>query len=245
MKKHVDFEVPAFGELTQAPRAQSSYEASVLQLTPRAYWRSLEPAGDYLTDVTGNGHDGTPGPFSGGTASLLHRNADPALSFDGSTDATIALDEPLLEDAEAWTLLVWFARLGLPTQQECLLCAGSSDPNVAAIWFHNSLEQVVGVFGGIGPRARLDWSDCFDGLPHLVALRYAAGQATLWLDGATDTDLLEPNPLGPGGYVGRYGSANARPVQGTLDEPAMFDDAITDAQLNHLWQQGRGDFMLP
>ena len=64
--KHVDFEVPSFGEFAQGRLAKLGLRSEVLADNPVGYWRFGEASGTVASDESAKANDGAYLPNSGG-----------------------------------------------------------------------------------------------------------------------------------------------------------------------------------
>lgn len=109
--KHIDFEVPVWGELAGGPVSTPGYREHVLDDDPEGYWRLGETAGTVAADETGHGLDGTyVGTYALDQTGALAYDDDRAVDFIsgrveiGDTGAGSRLD---FGNGEEITVHVW------------------------------------------------------------------------------------------------------------------------------------------
>jgi uncharacterized delta-60 repeat protein len=77
--------------------------------SPLAYWNFNEGTGQTVTDVTGNGYDGTLGAtaaVAGDDPAWTCVTGGYALNFDGTNDE-VRISSPVIADLAAWTITAW------------------------------------------------------------------------------------------------------------------------------------------
>ncbi len=247
-------ESPQSSEVSALPRCATSsvaYQTTLLSAAPYAYWRLNETSGTIANDYLGafNGTYGnavvlgTAGPrpadFLGfeltNTAALFSNNINnssvtlPALNLNTNTVTITAWLYPIGGQA-SYTGLV-FCRSGTTTAGMNYNGAGT---DLGYTW--NNDGNTWGWNSGVQPPAN-QWS--------FVALSLKANSATVYLKNAsgqqTATNILShPNQaFGGTGTVGTdtY-SAAARTFNGIIDEVAVFNYAMSPAQVQQLYDEG-------
>lgn len=186
--KHIDFQVPGWGELQQPPTQRLSYRGEVMADGPLMYLRVGEPSGAIAHDETGRHDAAVEGSLVWGIPG--------ALAFDGDTAFAGAGTGGLIVPETGW----------LPT---------GPAPRTIELWFRpNPATSVLkGVnYGAAADGARLMFSCTHNELSVFVANGYfgvqglsLAGQwhhaALVFPDGATRLDeflfYLDGQPLSP------------------------------------------------
>lgn len=224
------------------PTANADYEAAVLSDGPLGYWRFNEPAGDVATD---QGSLGLNGEYFGGARV-------PAESFellDGRQvnlgagnlgfqvgedfDEYMTVGEPIMSDLPEFTMSAWVnpgprdgGRIGLFGQNDALEF-GFINPNQIQMWTPSG--QVTNY--GIDPVDQVPEDTWFHiatvGTGNSIDL-YINGQPVVKAEGPPLYGRSNfPFNIGGGGVFD--GSGNQ--FTGSLDEVAVFAEAISDAQL--------------
>jgi hypothetical protein len=259
MFKHVDFEVPGWGELASGPTAWPSYRDLVVSMGPVAYWRLGELSGTTAVDEMNNLDATYQGDPTLGQSGALARDADKAVACDGSGDAA-AVTTTALDGATELTLALWAKSLVTAADRPLLSLDSNafgdsadawpnirfdaskpSGPAVELITF--SLRNQAGdwVFGRTASNtAQLGW--------HFYALTWTSGAApVLYLDGQAVALSFAPGPLSRalGSDVIAIGRGNKQQWwYGSLDECAVWDQALTVAQIQQLYWRGQGVFQV-
>lgn len=254
VRKHVDFEVTDFRELSGGIHDWTSYSQRVLALGPLAYWRSLT-SGDTFADVSGNNHHGT--VVSGAAADApgaLARDADPAILLD---HARVEVPHhPTLSGFEDFTIVFWLSIDHLPTSGAEYVVAVNQQSGVSeGAWFI--------AFRGT---AQLLWLSLYSdgstrqdsvGIPygllslehwHCCGFRRQDGVVTAWLDGAVVDSATYSPALHQSMAMLTLGERGDPGINqwsgGGLDELAIFNLALADRTMTDLFDLGLGRFTL-
>ncbi len=106
--KHIDFQVPGWGEFLQGPTQRLSYRGEVLADSPLMYLRLGETAGTIASDETGQ-HDATQnGVLVWGAQGALAFDTDTAVDGAGTGGLVVSGTGWLPLGASARTLELWF-----------------------------------------------------------------------------------------------------------------------------------------
>jgi len=108
MLRHIDFEVPDWGETPGGPRAYPDYAAAVLARQPVAYWRFDESAGPTVIDQAG-GHEAAyvdTAAIDFAEPGALAYEADRAIRITGSADVAVVADSAAFR-VEQFTAIAW------------------------------------------------------------------------------------------------------------------------------------------
>jgi len=107
MHRHIDFEVPGFGEVDAGPTVRRGYLSEALADDPLALWRFDQTAGEAALDFVADHHAALAGGVTLGDAGPLAFDEAPAMKFDG-VDGHAALPEAgLLSGRSACTVTFW------------------------------------------------------------------------------------------------------------------------------------------
>jgi hypothetical protein len=105
--KHVDFEVPAFGELAQGPQTRLGYRSEVLADNPVGYWR-LGEAGPTAADSGSGGNDGTmQGTYVAQQSGAIAFDSDTSLDLNGSSGRVLIGDFHDFVNRAPFTVEAW------------------------------------------------------------------------------------------------------------------------------------------
>jgi hypothetical protein len=221
-----------------------SYQDAVLALAPLGYWRLGESSGTTAYDISGHGLNGTYTSVTLGAAGAIPGDADPAASFDGSSSSLNLGNSVLLMGTGSHTISVW---VNLPS--------GSNGGNV----FAKNSDESGGGWGMTISAASSSWSASVVTLApfsnpttnggtliagtwtNLVAVfDNTGGVLSTYQDGV----FVSSNPTGStlraqnDSFIGNfYPSAY---FGGLIDEAAIFNSALTPAQITALYTAGTG-----
>jgi hypothetical protein len=241
MLKQIDFEVPGFRELASPPVTVPSYPDAVMAMTPLAYWRLGEASGSTLADEIGS----HPMTLTG----------DHALEQDGAI---------VNDDNQA----IYFSG-GEATASNPILPTATNAPFSIAFWVRLptgpvSGGSIIGQYDGFGTgQTRLhvrstsilrlsviNELDFFSNTAidtswrFVVLSRASSGMLRWYLDGQLDAEHSGTNTtIAPVNfYIGH--KFNSMPPF-FLDELAIFNDELTQAQIRWLDGLGRARLALP
>jgi hypothetical protein len=222
------------------------YADVVLSHGPVGYWRLGESSGTVAVDSSGNGRDGThEGSPTLGVEGALISDDDTAVRFDGGgtqygkvdafpSSADFSADCWVYVDAAGDAAQGFMERTaGTTTNTDWLLYLETAGGH--AKWrVAQDDGTLVTVPAGVD-LARDTW--------HHVAGTCSGGVARLYVDGSevasravTRTTAKAAGNL----YLARLASATAYALLGTLDEPAVYDRALTAAEVKEHYDAGRG-----
>lgn len=220
-----------------------TYRAAVLADAPLAYWRLGESAGTKIAkDETGNGHDGMVGAnvvFGGGGA--LAGETDTAANFDGSATGVITIGDFFRFDGVAsFTLEAWARPTGAGNYG--VILARNLDPSGYALYIAPSL-------GVAFERHKTGADDILTGpsastssFTHVVAT-YDGSSMLLYVNGALVQGPL-PSTAIPGGatkfFIGADVTGTSDSFNGSIDEPAVYDHALSATQILTHYRIGKG-----
>lgn len=207
----------------------NDYAAAVLALDPVAYWRlaSLEDAGPNGLDLTEVG-DPTP------TTGLLVGDTDDAHEFPGA-DTDYFQSPTLPAIGTAFTLAGWV----VPNTDDSgiFISGGGSRPYLRHL---NSDVTFAFTDSGGAQKTFTTTADAAPiGTPVFVVATHDGSTARIYVNGEESaTDPTDSQAVGTLSFrVGRWG-ANGLPFNGVVDEPAIFDRALTPTEIANLYEQG-------
>lgn len=236
-----------FKLLNRAELPTSSYAAEVATDTPTVWWRLGEPVdAPHFLDAIGAQHLPIFSPTGSvfGAASLIVREPDSAINFDGTTYGEATLDRGI--STTAYSIEVW---LRLPAVDgaahsddgsDSIYVQGdyeSSSNFIRLAVYHRSLGTLGKLFftdgtGVVDSTIRID----DDQVHHVVAVREAGGALKIYIDGVDRTSGASSGTWTPTRGRVRIARRVETPagwdaVIGVLDELALYGSALSLARI--------------
>ncbi|HEY4871714.1 MAG TPA: LamG-like jellyroll fold domain-containing protein [Candidatus Dormibacteraeota bacterium] len=236
----------ALPQVRVLPAFASSYSSTVLGDSPVAYWRLGEASGTTMADASGTGNAGTyHGGYTLGQTGIIAGDSDTAVTFNGSNGYASVPNATSLSMTGAFSLEAWATFSSLTTNQLLINKGdGASAPGTAyQLYYYAGLNQGVrftDVFGGTGYEA-------FDPTPlvtgrwyYLVGTRSSDGWLSMYVNGSLVGRSRDPggafNNVASGVGVSGAGGNGTWPFNGTLDEAAIYNVALSATQVAAHWQ---------
>lgn len=208
----------------------SPYAQAVLNDRPVAYWRFSETTGTNATDSSGRGQTGTyTGSPTLGATSLLTTDKDKSVTFSGGTDQYVRVtDSAVLDLGDVFTTEFWIK--GTFGTDQIFLDKGVNSWQIKVHYAGGTVNlDKNGVAGVVASTIAVD-----DGLPHhIVIAKNGAISTKLYIDATDRTGVVTDATLANTStdlFVG-ISSALASRMTGTFDELALYDYALTSAQV--------------
>jgi hypothetical protein len=222
--------------LTVLNPAPGSYERTILDCQPFAYWRLNETNGTVAYDYVG-GNNGTYNNVTQGAPGGLAGDTDLAAEFNG-TSSYVSTVSGLLNGRNTFTMLGWIRRAadqadrtGLFGQND-LVEFGYINNNTLECWTDNGLDISP------NPLPNGQWGQVavvHDGSPGTMTM-YFNGSAI----GSRASTLPGPNAfsfnIGGGGIFDAAGNF----FNGRIDEVALFNTALPASKICALYMAGSG-----
>lgn len=223
------------------------YAGTILADHPIGYWRLGETSGTTATDATGNGNAGTyAGGYTQGQSGGPLGDPDPAVLLDGSTGWVAVQNAPSLQLTGALTLEAWL-KFASTSGIQAIVNKGdgvsASGSAYELAWIPGTGLGFQTFIGGTRYEADQNVTPTAGKWYHLVGTRSAAGQLSFYVNGAlaaTGSDTGAPlNNVAAGIGLGASGNGTVHlPLNGTLDEVAIYPGALTASQVLTHWQAG-------
>lgn len=230
------------------PQGCADYAAAVTALGPEAWIRFEDSSGSAThVDSTGNAHTVT---YASGTSSRADTGCGCGFGgkFDSSRWGRMALNPTAFGPGSTYTVVVWL-KLGAGAVNRVL---GNTDDN-GTFSTYALLLTIYGVpyfYSGSQVDANaMHGVAVDDGGWHMVAYsRQDGAPATqrMWIDDIFAGSRSEVSvPVTPAlatwsvGANERYGALYGAAYNGSLDELAVFDRVLSDAEIASLWLNGR------
>ncbi len=226
------------------------YAATVLANTPGGYWRLGEISGSLAIDASGHGNAGAySGAVTLGQSGAIQADPDASAGLDGTTGRAIVPSSPTLSITGALSLEAW-VKLNSVASTQLLINKGDGATAPQSAY---QLAYVVGqgfafstFIGNVTSFAGQSATPATAGTwYHVVGTRTAAGALTLYVNGnsvATGTDIgsalnVVDSPVGIGAAGSGTGSS-LQPLNGSIDEAAVYPSALPLAQVATNWDSG-------
>lgn len=212
----------------------TAYRDAVLATNPLSYWRLGESSGVTAVDEMGV-NDGTyTNTPTLGVAGLLTGDSDTAVTLNGTTQYVNVPYAAALHPGDTFTLAALFKRTG----------AGHVDPIVSGgnsdflLWYYSddhlylSKEAVSNVFVSTATYPDTD--------PHFIVATKAGANIHVYRDGVEIAGTVANATIVASGVdpVRVGGNSGADYAAGTPDEPAIWDRALSPAEIAGLYAAG-------
>jgi hypothetical protein len=223
----------------------SAYAAAVLSDNPLVYLRLGEPSGAVANDSTNRGNSGTLGTgHTFGVKGAIAGDPDTALHLDG-VKSGIALGRKFdFPGTQPYSLEIW-AKIELGDGQFRHLFKKSAEPvagrEAYGIFVYNAtlvFERIIA-----GTKRVVDRSpSILNRWVHFVST-YDGALLRLYVDGVEIGSTADARPAGPIDaivWVGANDGFDFVPIQGDLDEVAIYDKALPAARVKAHFDIGSG-----
>lgn len=219
------------------------------------YWNFDETSGTIADNSAPGANDTTDGVLKFDAAFVSGGKFGNALSLDGTDDFVDVASQVLPDGAEAYTYTMWFKPdAAAETSGELFLAETDAADNngwaISARVVSGSTDDDVRLFANTIGSGSNDVaitsppSDLFDDLWHFVAMTYEQdGTALLYIDGiqvASDTIVLGELVQTTGLHIGMDRGAG-RHWHGLLDDMSVWTRALTQQEIEMLWNGGAGN----
>jgi len=233
----------ASGRVSSAPAAPTdAYGAAVYAAQPDLYWRMSEPSGPKALDYSGQDSGGTyQGTEEFGVTGALAGSSDSAVRFSGgSLIGTQAYNNPTTYSLEAWVRTTSTSGgkiIGFGDNPN-----GDSSSYDRHIFMLDSGKLRFGVW--IGSESTIDSTQAVnDGAWHYVVATQSPDGMRLYIDGALQASNSQTSAQPYSGYwhVGRdvtWGGSSSPAFVGTIDEVAVYSQALTAAAVSQHYSLG-------
>jgi hypothetical protein len=258
--RHVDFEVPDWGEFAVGPQMQRGYRSEVMADEPAAYWRLGEAGGSVLVDELGVSHGSYAGGVTLAEPGALEFNDDPAAAFDGATGyASVPVIDAINTLGSAGAIEVWCKCRSFATDMNLFDCRTLSGALRAYHLAPATINRTPGIVRfTAGGNTSGPYYDCtqitvltdvaveVDRWVHLVAV-YDGPASRIYVDGADRTvsvfgtygplPVVTDNPM----RIGRHPTITGNYFfNGCIDEIAIYRHALDADRVMAHYRAGVG-----
>lgn len=211
-------------------------------------WWPLHRAVGDAVDLSGNGHDGT---ITGTTRGVAGRGGLSSYSFDGSDDEIVA-NGPDYTTGEAFTVSLWASSPSITTNP--LAFGGTNDGSgpYSLIYVNGDSTTngtvTINHYDGTN-RANFDIGDGNmpnDEWVHVVFRQQATDSRQVFVNATQETsNTVSVNTFSSASvYIGGE-SGFTQHYPGALSDIRVYDRALSDAEIQRLYEWGGGDYAEP
>lgn len=219
-------------------RSAGRYDGVILNDKPVGYWRLGEASGN-PKDSSGNGNHvtsvaGTPTYDVVGALSY----DDGAVTFDGSTEYFSTPDHATLTIGDVFTLEAWIVP-GATGASRGIISHGSNEGYLRVL----NTGQLVLSKSNVGIIVQSNSVLPASGWHHVVATKNGS-TVHLYIDGVDDTGVVTNQTCidtGVGVYIGSQ-NGDSEYFNGSIDEAAIYNYALSATQVADHYRYGKGDF---
>lgn len=208
------------------------------------YWPMDEPSGNTALNAASTGPT-LDGSLVGDPARVVGKVGSGALQFDGIDDYVDVVNEVIPDGQDSYTAVAWInPAAGGPSRQAIFETSGSWAVSTELSQDNLRIKYSVETDGtGVVKESDVD---PVEGQWHHLALVYDEPNnvTKLYVNGDEELDYrgspggnLRPSD---GFHIATYRGANGRWFKGTMDEVAVWDRPLNDAEIAHLWNDGAG-----
>ena len=223
----------------------ATYQSTILTDAPVGYWRLGEPSGTTATDAGSGAHNGTytNTPTLGVTGALTG-NTDTAVTFASGSAQRVAIAANPTTVIDNFALECWVKLPSLTVQfAQFVYNGGTNDGWGVGIGDGGGGTGLLlmGTFGGVSffssgyTFADTNW--------HHVVMTRESGTTKFYVDGVQTGSTSAAVPTAPAGAIAQIASQNSiRPFNGSLDEVAVYNTALTSTKVSTHYNAGLGSF---
>jgi len=172
--KHIDFQVPGWGEFQQVPQQHLGYRSEVLADSPLIYLRLGEPSGPTAVDETGQHNATEVGVINWGLSGAIGLDSDTAVGSSGTGGLRVSATGWLPVGSSARTIEFWFRPSANPNAFRGISYGlTSSGTNLTYFYSTTSIMVSIGAsaFGTLASSTLNQW--------HHIAVVFPVGATRL------------------------------------------------------------------
>ena len=210
-----------------------------------AHW-DFNEGGGYTAANTVSAGSGLDGTLVGDAGFVSEGKFGSAVTFDGNFDYVDVENELFVDGQDSYTAACWFQVSELDGTRQMLFETSETWAISAELTTTDNMLQYSVQAGGASAVKNSGIQPSLDEWHHL-ALTYdeAAGLTRFYIDGEEVTSALGY----PGGdlaatdgfHIGTYRGADDRWFNGMIDDMAVWDRALNQAEIEWLWNEGAGN----
>jgi hypothetical protein len=245
MSKRTILALAAFGLFLSGGPVQADYASTILADSPIAYYRLDETTGMIGHDSVNTLNGLYLGGVTLGAPGALVGDSDTAVTFDGSNKGHLLVLSTVGDadfSIEFWMNTTEDSLIGAQAYQGTGL-VWSDIAGVANDWIVGYLNNSAAFFTG-NPDDTISGTTLLnDGTwHHIVATRVLGGDKNLYVDGQVEANgVTNSNPLNTNAVIAIGGNTlDNRYFTGSMDEVAIYQSALTPAQVLAHYKAGKG-----
>ncbi len=220
--------------------ASTSYPSAMLATAPVGYWRLDEPSGTVAHDAMGANNGTYVNAPTLGVAGLLTGDPDTAVTFAGASSQRVDLASVPSFSGKSRSVAVWAKGTGAGVYG--LMCCRDGTANQAFQLYSDTGKMQFGVGDGSTQLLTSETTtSATDGTVHFWVGVYNGTDLRLYRDGTLDSTptaaTLTPSATGPF-QIGALDSIGGLYWTGTLDEPAIWNRALSPTEVAALYAAG-------
>ena len=223
----------------------SASSDAALTSSPLEYW---DFNGDVLAGVDNANNDGTILSNNGGTSAYVAGKFGQAIDLEstGAANAWVSVDDAdntFDMDNDIGTVSLWFQVESFDRGWQALVTAGEGDAWRIHRQSSNQRLQINVGNAGVVNSPDVTVNGVGDGAWHHIAFSNDAANGTqVWFDGNLTANANLRNTTGNGlpFAIGNNANDLNRGWDGLIDDVAYWDTALTDADVQQIWNGGNG-----
>ncbi len=222
----------AYAEVAQGFGRAGGYAELVMSLSPVGYWRLNEKTGTTAVDEMGANNGTYVDSPTLGAAGLLAGDANTAMTLNGTTQYMSVPWTTSLNLGDSFSLVAWFVHYSGASYRSFLSC-GTNAP-LLQITNANKLALVK-----TGVIQLCDSGSALVAGPHFAVGTKNGADIHLFLDGNEVTANVTNGTCVNNANARTFGSSlGGELYSGVLDEPAIWNRALSPAEIAALYQAG-------
>lgn len=210
------------------------------------YWKFDENTGTTAADASGNGNTGTLSTISAGSIPTWINPAkiNAGLNFNGSSAYVNIPDATILNPSSGVTYNAWVRGSSFPNAYNTIMHKGIPGPTYVEYYVKSNGKIAMYLSNGAsydGTGATTLSANTW----YMVTLTYDTTQGLIgYVNGSSDgsfaSNTSTPVPTGSPLDIGRDSQTAGRLWSGDIDEPGVWNRALTAAEVTSLYNGGSG-----
>ncbi|MBV9255348.1 MAG: hypothetical protein JO054_14040, partial [Actinobacteria bacterium] len=218
------------------PLKSANYPSTIRPSAPLAWWRLGETSGTTAADASGNGHAGTyVGSPSLSQTGAISGDTDKAVKFNGTSQSVTTSGVPDFAGAAPFSLEAWVKPATTDTGNPRILAKETSSGTHQGylLYLHNNTVN----FQRYDTAGAADTATTASAIPttsfsHLVAT-YDGATMRIYVNGVLSASQASTRSMAslPGGTQLNLALGQSSRLNGTIDEAAVYDHALSTVEV--------------